>query len=147
MRKILLFGTLSLLLTLAGGLTKSFAGGCTANCKFSSCTIGGCTGQYACGCYFGIASCKCETNTGVPGGSSSPGGDKGTMKKKTFNKQAIDDFNNYAANSGYQGLVAVGRVLQQFTEENFDAVFESYKAEISQLSDRELELLKLYTEQ
>jgi hypothetical protein len=59
---------------------------------------------------------------------------------------AIQLFNDYAVNSGFEGLIAVGHVLQQFTETNFDAVLESYKDQINQLTDKELELFKLYTE-
>jgi hypothetical protein len=143
MKKILVLSTLTFLLSLTFGLSKSFAGGCSAKCQFSSCTIGGCTGQYACGCYFGVAVCKCEPNTTGGGTGTGP---KNTTTHKVMDGPAIQLFNDYAANSGFTGLIAVGQVLQQFNEANFDVVLESYKDQISQLNDKELELLKLYTE-
>jgi hypothetical protein len=146
MKKLRVLTILSFILFFTLGASKTFAGGCKANCKFSSCIIGGCTAQWACACYAGIASCKCEPNTPTPG--SGGGGPKNSTSSsgKVFNAPEIRDFNTYAARTGFSGLIAVGHILQQFTEENFDAVFESYKDQIEQLPPKESELFKLYVE-
>jgi hypothetical protein len=135
MKKVLVLSTLTILLCLSFGLSKSFAGGCTATCTFSACTVGGCA-TWGCGCYWGLATCKCEgTNTG--GGSS-------TIKK--LNVSGISDFNVYAMNAESAGLMSVANILKGMNDENYDRMFETYKVTIEGLSQEDKDLFKIYLE-
>ncbi|WP_222165841.1 hypothetical protein [Edaphocola aurantiacus] len=109
---------------------KVSAAGCTATCKFSTCTIGNCAGQYACGCYFGLAFCKCEDT-------------KNTSTKKMDNI-GIEDFQKYAQAMRNPALINLGNILGMTTPENFDAMFEMYQSAIESLSSEDLALLNAY---
>ena len=134
MRKIMVSGALAFVLMFLFASNKSFAGGCSANCKFSTCTIGGCTGQYACGCYFGIATCKCEANS------------TGTATTKKVLAESISNFAVYAMNSGSQGLIDVANTLGTLNEENYDLVVAAFKTQVEHLSEGDRELFSVYLE-
>jgi hypothetical protein len=135
MKKVLSLSLLTILLCLSFGLSKSFAGGCTATCTFSACTVGGCA-TWGCGCYWGLATCKCEgTNSG--GGAS-------TVKK--LNVSGISDFNVYAMNSKSTGLMSVANILKGMNDENYDQMFETYKLTVEGLSQEDKDQFKIYLE-
>lgn len=134
MRKVIILSALTLLLCLSFGVTRSFAGGCTATCTYSSCTVGGCA-TWGCGCYWGLATCKCEgTSTGT--GSNTT--------KKNINSPAISDFTVYAMNSGSAGLVKVANILKGINNDNYDIVFEAYKETVEGLSEEDKNLYSVY---
>jgi len=125
-KSIALFIAVFALLTLT---FQSFAddGGCSVECKFSSCTIGGCDGQYACGCYFGIATCKCEEN------------------KKVIKKvDKIAEFSAYATQINAPGLIGIATLLQSMDVNNYDAFMDSYRIAVTNLSDHDRSLLDSY---
>jgi hypothetical protein len=123
MRKIIVLSTFLLLFGL--GNIKADAGGCSVTCRFSSCTIGG-VDTWACGCYFGIASCK------------------GEKIKASPNKQSINDFGDFARNSGSVGLMRLSNVLNNLNEDNYSAQLEIYRSQVENLKEDERGLLIAY---
>jgi hypothetical protein len=109
---------------------KANAAGCTATCKFSSCTIGNCAGQYACGCYFGLALCKCEDT-------------KSTSTKKMDNI-GIEEFREYAQAWRSPALINLGNILNGMNDSNWESSFEIYKAAVEALSTEDLALLNTF---
>jgi hypothetical protein len=97
----------TVLLLLGFGNIKANAGGCSTNCRFSSCSVGG-VDTWACGCYFGIASCK------------------GEKVRASTNKQDINDFNGFARNSGSLGLMRLSSILINMNEDNYSSQMEVY---------------------
>jgi len=120
--------TLSILLVLVVLLiagSVSYAGGCRANCTFSSCEIGG-VDSWACGCYFGFAICK------------------GERVKASVNKAAISDFGSFANNSGYDGLVRLSGILYATNEYNYESQRDLYQVEVENLDEEERAMLIAY---
>jgi len=114
---------------LASTFYQSSAGGvvCSVDCGFSSCTIVACDGQYVCGCYFGIATCKCEEN------------------KKVIKKvDKIAEFSAYATQINAPGLIGIATLLQSMDVNNYDAFMDSYRIAVTNLSDHDRSLLDSY---
>jgi hypothetical protein len=135
MKKAIVLSALTVLLCLSFGLTKSFAGGCTATCTFSTCTVGGCA-QWGCGCYWGLATCHCNGTSG--------GGGSTTVKKLNLN--SVSDFNVYAMNSGSPGLASVAQILMSMNDSNYDSMFETYQTAVEGLSQADQDLFSVYLE-
>lgn len=135
MRKIALI-LITLFSILAVSSIKASAAGCSAKCKFSECIIANCNGQYACGCYFGIAVCKCEKNSGGGGSSTTT---------KMFDLQ-IQEFQEYAYAMSADGLINLSLILKGINSGNYESSVELYKAAVESLNDNELKLLNTFLE-
>lgn len=125
---VLVFGIVCLLLN----FSKGYAIGCSANCRFSSCLVTGCSGPAACGCYFGLALCKCDE----------VGSTKST--KLTLNPETMREFQVYAISSGNTSLINLSNLLFSITIENYDEKFNYYKSEVENLDETSLSLLKSF---
>src|SRR5690606_11034869 len=132
MKRVLLFIMLTIFTYLFDSNSKVQAIGCTASCWFSSCTITGCSGPAACGCYFGLATCKCDE-----GGTTKP-------HSVALNQDNIRAFQTYAISSGDLNLISISGLLLSITLENYEAKLAEYRNFIENLEDSSLDLLKGY---
>jgi hypothetical protein len=79
-----------------------------------------------CGCYFGIAVCKCE------------------QKTITIKRPTVNAFGTYAYQSGSQGLLNVHQVLMTMTEDSqqYAQFILEYQKAIEELSAIEKQMLE-----